>query len=57
MTGTRPWEFHANAKCPAAGTTVADQPAEKLIKIGIKVVRRGRYVTLEMPDAKVKRQI
>jgi hypothetical protein len=36
---------------------VADQPAEKLIKIGAKVVRHGRYVTFPMAEVAVSRQI
>ena len=36
---------------------VADQPAEKLIKIGAKVVIYGRYVTFQMAEVAVSRRM
>ncbi len=36
---------------------VVDQPAEKLIKIGAKVVSHGRYVTFQMAAVAVPRQM
>ena len=36
---------------------VADQPRQKLIKIGAKVVSRGRYVTFQMAEVMVSRQM
>ena len=36
---------------------VADQPAEKLIKIGAKVVSHGRYVTFQMAEVAVPRKL
>jgi len=36
---------------------VADQPAEKLIKIGAKVISHGRYVTFQMAEVAVSRQM
>ena len=40
------------------GAVVVDQPArEKLIKIGAKVVSHGRYVTFQLAEVAVSRQI
>jgi hypothetical protein len=36
---------------------VADEPQEKLIKIGAKVVSDGRYVTFQMAEVAVSRQM
>jgi hypothetical protein len=36
---------------------VADQPAQKLIKIGAKVVSYGRYVALQLAEISVSRQM
>jgi hypothetical protein len=36
---------------------VADQPARKLIKIGAKVVSRGRYVTFQLAEVAMPRQM
>jgi hypothetical protein len=35
-------------RCPGCGAVVADQRAERHIKIGAKVVSHGRYVTFQM---------
>ena len=36
---------------------VADQPAREAIKIGAKVVSHGRYVTFQMVEVAVSRQM
>jgi hypothetical protein len=36
---------------------VTDQPGQKLIKIGAKVVSHGRYITFQMAEAAVSRQM
>jgi len=36
---------------------VSDQPARKLIKIGAKVVSHGRYVTFQLAEVAVPRQM
>ena len=36
---------------------VADQPAGKLVKIGAKVVRHGRYVIFQMAEIAVPREL
>jgi hypothetical protein len=36
---------------------VADQPEEKLIKIGAKVVSHGRYVAFQMAEVAIPRQM
>jgi len=54
-------QLHALAYClgnaQGVETVVADQPAEKLIKIGAKVVSYGRYVTFQMAEVAVSRQM
>ncbi len=52
--------WRAADEWPAAqdgGGLVADQPAEKLIKIGAKVVSHGRYVTFQLAEVAVPRQM
>ena len=40
------------------GAVVADQPqGEKLIKVGAKVVSHGRYVTFQLAEVAVSRQM
>ena len=48
--------FHADA-CIAegGGTLVADHATEKLVKIGAKVVRHGRYVTFQLAEVAVSK--
>jgi hypothetical protein len=36
---------------------VADEPAEKLEKIGAEVVRHGRYVVVQMAEVAVSREL
>jgi hypothetical protein len=36
---------------------VANEPGEKLIKIGAKVVSHGRYATFQLAEVAVPRQI
>ena len=36
---------------------VADQPAGKLVKIGAKVVRHGRYFIFQMTEVAVPREL
>ena len=36
---------------------VADEPAEKLIKIGAKVVSHGRYVAFQMAEVAIPRNL
>jgi hypothetical protein len=42
---------------PACGAVFADQTAEKLIKIGAKVISHDRYVTFQMAEVAVSRQM
>jgi hypothetical protein len=39
------------------GAVVADQPAREAIKIRAKVVSHGRYVTFQMAEVSVSRQM
>jgi hypothetical protein len=41
----------------AGAAVVTDQPAEKLVKIGAKIVSHGRYVTFQMAEVGVSRQM
>jgi hypothetical protein len=42
---------------PKAGAVVADQPHGKLVRIGAKVVSHGRYVTVQLAEVAVPRQM
>ena len=57
-TGLQPGQSHADpGDAHGGGAVVADQPRQKLIKIGAKVVSRGRYVTFQMAEVMVSRQM
>ena len=54
----QPRQFHANAgDARGGGAVVTDQPAREAVKIGAKVVSHGRYVTFQMADVAVSRQM
>ena len=51
----QPRQFHANAgDAQGGGAVVTNQPADKLIKIGAKVVSHGRYVTFKWPRSQCR---
>jgi hypothetical protein len=54
--GLQSGQLHADA-CVAegGGTLVADHAREKLVKIGAKVVRHGRYVTFQLAEVAVSK--
>jgi hypothetical protein len=54
--GLQSRQLHADSG-PAGGNQalVVDQPAGKLVKIGAKVVRHGRYVIFQMAEVAVPR--
>jgi hypothetical protein len=54
----QPRQLHADAGDAQDGATVvADQPARNLIKNGAKAVSHGRYVTFQMAEVAVSRQM
>jgi len=46
-----------SALCSCRHTSFADDTAEKLIKIGAKVVRHGRYIIFQMATVAVPREL
>jgi len=56
--GAQPGQFHADlALAKAAGSWSLTILREKLIKVGAKVVNHGRYVTFQMAELAVSRQM
>jgi hypothetical protein len=52
-----PRQFHANAMPKPAKPWSLTSLREKLIKIGAKVVSHGRYITFQMAEVAVSRQM
>jgi len=55
--GVQPGQFYANAGDAHGGGAWSLTLREKLIKIGAKVVSHGRYVTFQMAEVAVPRQM
>ena len=56
--GLQPWQLHADAgDAKAAEPWSLTSLREKLIKIGAKVVSHGRYVTFQLAEVAVSRQM
>jgi hypothetical protein len=55
---SQPWQLHADAGDAQGGRPWSlTNLREKLIKIGAKVVNHGRYVTFQLAEAAVPRQM
>ena len=58
MPWLQPWQLHADlVMLKAAEPWSLTSLREKLIKIGAKVVSHGRYVTFQMAEVAVSRQM